>query len=322
MTKYNCVGILTKDLCPRLPDMDSSGTVNVASVPQISPFRYPGGKTWLIPWIRLWLKSQPVRPKTIVEAFAGGASVSLTAVFENLVDQAILIEKDKDVSAVWQVILRDGAQGLAKRIAEFDCTGPSVARALSGVPRDLQDQAFRTIVMNRTRYGGIIAAGAAPLRNGENGHGIGSRWYGETLKKRIEAIAGKRDRLVPIPGEDGLVFLELAERYRDVVFFVDPPYTVAGKRLYTHTFKDVDHERLFRLCCRLKGDFLITYDDAPQIRDLALSHGLEFRLVPMRSTKHELKKELLIGRKLGWVGQQLGTDSALKGALAHGTPGS
>ncbi len=31
--------------------------VNVASVPQRSPFRYPGGKTWLVPRIRQWLKS-------------------------------------------------------------------------------------------------------------------------------------------------------------------------------------------------------------------------------------------------------------------------
>ena len=28
----------------------SKGIVNVASVPQRSPFRYPGGKTWLIPF--------------------------------------------------------------------------------------------------------------------------------------------------------------------------------------------------------------------------------------------------------------------------------
>ena len=32
--------------------------INVASVPQRSPFRYPGGKTWLIPTVRQWLKQE------------------------------------------------------------------------------------------------------------------------------------------------------------------------------------------------------------------------------------------------------------------------
>lgn len=35
----------------------ASRVVNVASVPQRSPFRYPGGKTWLVPYVRLWLSS-------------------------------------------------------------------------------------------------------------------------------------------------------------------------------------------------------------------------------------------------------------------------
>ena len=33
--------------------------VNVAQVPQRSPLRYPGGKTWLIPHIRAWLGGLP-----------------------------------------------------------------------------------------------------------------------------------------------------------------------------------------------------------------------------------------------------------------------
>jgi len=29
-----------------------------SSVPQRSPFRYPGGKTWLVPYIRDWFRSK------------------------------------------------------------------------------------------------------------------------------------------------------------------------------------------------------------------------------------------------------------------------
>ena len=54
--------------------------VNVATVPQRSPLRYPGGKTWLVPHIREWLRQ--TTPDIIIEPFAGGAIVSLTAVRE------------------------------------------------------------------------------------------------------------------------------------------------------------------------------------------------------------------------------------------------
>jgi DNA adenine methylase len=46
--------------------------VNVASVPQRSPFRYPGGKTWAIPIIKKWLKQTGTPVPLLVEPFAGG----------------------------------------------------------------------------------------------------------------------------------------------------------------------------------------------------------------------------------------------------------
>ena len=38
--------------------------VNVASIPQRSPFRYPGGKTWFVPRLRKWLNSQKKMPRS------------------------------------------------------------------------------------------------------------------------------------------------------------------------------------------------------------------------------------------------------------------
>ena len=59
--------------------------VNVASIPQRSPFRYPGGKTWFVPVFRNWIKNHYPKPKILIEPFAGGGIISLTALFENLV---------------------------------------------------------------------------------------------------------------------------------------------------------------------------------------------------------------------------------------------
>lgn len=41
--------------------------VNVSKVKQLSPFRYPGGKTWLVPEIVRWIRSLDFRPSVFVE---------------------------------------------------------------------------------------------------------------------------------------------------------------------------------------------------------------------------------------------------------------
>ena len=276
----------------------SRQVVNVASVPQLSPFRYPGGKTWLTPWIRCWLASLTPRPRTLVETFAGGGAVSLVAVFEGLVERAVLVELDEDVAAVWETILSLRAAELAEAVLSFPCSAASVSELLASTPNGIEERAFRTMVLNRTRYGGIIAPGAAPVRHGENGRGISSRWYPDTLKRRIMAIAARRDKFTFVHG-DGVEFLRRASRYRDVAFFIDPPYTVAGRRLYKHS--EIDHELLFQLVEQLSGEFLITYDDAEEITEIARRHELQVERIPMQSTKHAAKTELLIGRSLNWA---------------------
>lgn len=278
--------------------------VNVASVPQRSPFRYPGGKTWLVPRLRLWLYSLHYKPAVFLESFAGGASIGLTVAFENLADEVVLVEKDHQVAAVWKTIIdiEDGATWLAERILGFDLTSASLSEVLSANPVDVKAQAFRIIVQNRTSHGGILAPGAGAIKNGENGKGIRSRWYPETLAKRIIAIGKIRERITFIEG-DGFEAMHKYARRTSCALFVDPPYTAstkkAGSRLYTH--HQVDHDELFRLVSKFKGDALMTYDDAEEVRSLAVKHRLETRLVAMNNTHHAVLNELLIGRDLSWV---------------------
>ena len=66
--------------------------VNAASVPQRSPFRYPGGKTWLVPYIRDWLKAKASPPARLIEPFAGGGIVSLTVAFERRSEKSVAAE--------------------------------------------------------------------------------------------------------------------------------------------------------------------------------------------------------------------------------------
>ena len=201
--------------------------VNVASVPQRSPFRYPGGKTWLVPQIRRWLGSLAVPPRKLVEPFAGGGIVSLTAVAEGWCGRAHLMEKDADVGAVWEVMVGGGAPRLAARIMEFQPTPQSVKDLLQRVPATTLERAFHTIVKNRTFHGGILAPGSAPVRHGEGGRGIASRWYPETLSRRLLAIHDYRHRL-SFTGGDGL--RGLREEADADAFFIDPPLHGRGQK--------------------------------------------------------------------------------------------
>jgi len=276
--------------------------INVASVPKRSPFRYPGGKTWLVPRVRCWLQSLRERVRLFGEPFAGGGIVSLTVAFEELADSVLMAELDEDVAAVWQVILSGDAEQLARRIVSFEPTLETVKQVLAGPVEDTQDRAFATIVKNRVYHGGILAPGSRPMRYGEDGRGLKSRWYPETLRRRILDIASVRERITFIHA-DALDIMRRRAYRRDAVWFLDPPYTAggkrAGRRLYAHA--ELDHTELFRTTATLAGDFLMTYDDAPELHGLAREFGFDTLLVSMQNTHLAKMKELLIGRNLDWA---------------------
>jgi len=237
------------------------------------------------------------RPHLFAEPFAGGAIVGLSVAFEMRADTVILVELDDDVAAVWKTILGDHGERLASKIACFALSAESVRSLLSTPPKGLFEAAFTTIVRNRVQRGGILAPGAGLMKRGENGRGLASRWYPDTLKERILNIVRIKDRIGFVHG-DGIRFIQENAAREDAVFFIDPPYTVSGRRLYSHS--DLDHEQLFEVVSKVRGDFIMTYDNAQPIRDLACRFGLQTREVPMKSTHHALMTELLIGRDLRW----------------------
>lgn len=273
--------------------------VNIAQVRHLSPFRYPGGKTWCVPNVRAWLASID-RPKVFIEPFAGGAIVGLTVAVEKLADRVVLVEIDNDVASVWQITFGKSDtdfEWLIKKIASFNVNRNTVDSELARKPKSTRERAFRTIVRNRVNRGGILAPGASVIKVGENGKGLRSRWYPETLIERLRTIRAAKSRISYFQDDA----FKVMTRYRDnrnAAFFIDPPYTAGGKnagsRLYVHN--KIDHRRLFGLLEECRGEFLATYDDAKDVRDLARLHGFVVDTIPMKSTHHAVVEELLITR--------------------------
>jgi DNA adenine methylase len=273
--------------------------INVSSVPQRSPFRYPGGKTWLVPYIRDWLRGRRTKPTRLIEPFAGGAIVSLTAAFEGLTRHVIFAEADAAVASVWRVVLNGQADWLAKQILNFDLTLEKVTKILEQDVSELREKAFQTILRNRVQRGGILAPGAGLIKTGENGRGLHSRWYPETLARRIREINRQKDRMTFVEG-DGFVLIDEHKEDREAAFYIDPPYTVAARRLFK--VWQVDHERLFAATAACRGDVLMSYDNTAEIVALAKKYGFESRPIAMKSTHHAKMTELLIGKDLSWLG--------------------
>ncbi|MDR1343350.1 MAG: DNA adenine methylase [Prevotellaceae bacterium] len=275
----------------------TAAITNVASVPQRSLFRYPGGKTWLIPVVRRWLKQESKPVAALIEPFVGGGIVSLTAAFEKLAEHIIMVEKDEEVAAVWRVLLSDKSGWLADKIISYRLTVENIRAELGRTDRQLHDIAFCTILKNRTFYSGILTKESGLMKNGKNGKGIASFWYPKTLHDRIIAISRVKEKMQFIAG-DAFDMLEERQGDKDAYFFIDPPYTVAGRRLYSCS--DVNHEQLFALAAKLKGKFMLTYDDTAEVRQLAGRYRLAHKTIPMMTARHSKKTEIIISDNFEW----------------------
>jgi len=294
------VFVLESEPAPRALYTDRP--VNVSSVPQRSPFRYPGGKTWLVPILRAWLRSLPQSPGLFVEPFAGGGIASLTVAFEKLARHVVMAETDEGVSAVWKTILNGQGEWLAQEILTFKLTEANVRQALAeestGSSSSLRRRAFLALLRNRVQRGGIMAPGAGLVKTGENNRGINSRWYPETLARRIREIGMNLGRLSFFTG-DGFTLIDEYLAEENVAYYVDPPYMKAARRLYRNW--EIDHHRLFEKMSSISGDFLMSYDNDGKIQDMAREFGFESRPIRMKNTHHAEMTELLISRDLSWL---------------------
>jgi DNA adenine methylase len=272
--------------------------VNVASVRHLSPFRYPGGKTWLVPTVLATLRSLPTPPIVFVDPFLGGGSVPLAALIEGCVERVVLYEIDPAVAAVWTVIFSNDYAPLCEKILNFEITRERVIDVVSQNPNSVLDSAFQTIVRNRTFRGGILASGASLIKEGEKGKGVASRWYPDTLVKRIQLLHEFSSQVTFIQG-DGLAGLRQFAPDPAAFVFVDPPYTAgggkrAGSRLYDHS--DIDHESVFSTLAEGEAQFMMTYDDDLDVLNLARRNNFILQHVAMKNTHHRCMRELLITR--------------------------
>ena len=241
---------------------------------QLSPLRYPGGKSKLIDYLYARLCKE--QQDTFVEVFAGGASLGLSLLDAGVIGRLILNEKDPAVYAFWKTVL-NCPQELASRLHSDFPTHLDLAFAketLASCGHSEPELAWAFLLANRLSFSGIVMAGAQGGKNGSQ-TALLSRWNPKALEKRIMHIYSMRDK-IELRNEDAMEFLRneawWGKEGEEWTLFVDPPYTV-GQKLYPYYFTEQDHidladtlQGLYRECP--DPDIIITYDNHPFIRDL------------------------------------------------------
>ncbi len=246
----------------------------------LSPLRYPGAKRRLSGYVAETLRLNGLRPRLLVEPFAGGASVALELLSRDLVDFIALGERDPLVSSFWRVVFKDSSW-LIKQLETVEVTLAMWDHFRGGIFWSDRDRALACLFLNRTSFSGIMSEGAGPLggRTQASEYKIGCRFPIKTLARRIEQAAAMRNRVLFVNGADWKETLrkvsELGYSQGDVFYYFDPPFYKKADRLYRFFFSDDDHRELHDTITQLRSPWLLSYDPAPFILELYSRNGRE-----------------------------------------------
>ncbi|WP_282156014.1 DNA adenine methylase [Cytobacillus gottheilii] len=232
---------------------------------QLSPYRYPGGKSKLIDY--LYTQLQQENNKKLVSPFTGGGSFELAMLESGVVESIHLNDRDLGVFGLWWTI-KHMPYELIDRIKTHTPSHKDYFSAQSVIKSNykgvnLIEAAWTSLLVNRLAYSGIYKANPLGGRYGDD-QKLLSRWNPKNLIARIEKIHSISGS-IEVTNLDALELIEEAYWEPNTTLFIDPPYVHKGKDLYFHHYKNEDHISLPVLLDSLYhgcpgADIIVTYD--------------------------------------------------------------
>jgi DNA adenine methylase len=260
----------------------------------LSPLRYPGGKAKLAEFVHALVVTNCLSDGHYVEPYAGGASVALSLLINEYVSHVHLNDLDRSIFAFWHSVLND-TDALCHRIKTATLSVPSWKRqrAVQAAPQEssLRQLGFSTLYLNRTNRSGIINSAGIIGGAAQKGEWrLDARFYRDTLIHRIRTIAAYRDRIT-LSNLDAGIFLKrlIPQLPAKTLVYLDPPYYVKGKRrLYANHYEHSDHAYIAALLANCKLPWIVSYDNAAQVRRLYRGYRhLKYRLQYSAQKRYE-----------------------------------
>ena len=143
---------------------------------------------------------------------------------------------------------------LMSREQFFDCVSQNDIRGMTDIQRSARF------------YCRIKQSFGADLRS----FGVRSRDMQKTIAY-LQEVSKRLNRVVI----ENVDFERLIKTYdrESALFYCDPPYYEAEK-YYSDRFQPEDHERLRNILKKVKGKFILSYNDCPEIRELYTGYEL------------------------------------------------
>lgn len=238
-----------------------------------SPLRYPGGKTSIWKMVSKIIKDNKLERGHYCEPYAGGCGLALSLLFKGYVHELHLNDIDRSIWAFWNAVLHE-TEALIEKILLTEVTVEEWYRQ-----RDVQlnkddfsdfDLAFSSFFLNRTNRSGIILkAGMIGGLKQEGNYKIDCRYNKKSLIDKIKRIEKYKHR-IHLYNLDALDFLDKTRVSlpKNSLYCIDPPYFEKGQTLYTNAYEKKDHEEISKKILKLNRPWILTYDNADEIRAL------------------------------------------------------
>jgi DNA adenine methylase len=241
-----------------------------------SPLRYPGGKSNITPLIRLIIEKKNndvIGGLTYIEPFAGGAGVAIDLLLEGIVSTVVINDYDKSIYSFWRALkhetdaLIDLIEKTPVNIDEWHRQKNIYLKTNYKYSLEL---GFAAFFLNRTNRSGILKAGPIGGYDQKGTYLLTARYNKNTLINRIQKIALHKKALFIYNKEIRSFISQVISKYSgNTLIYFDPPYYAHGKRLYKNFLTHNDHiEIADYIKHHVPCDWVLTYDDAPEIRNI------------------------------------------------------
>lgn len=262
----------------------------------VSPLRYPGGKTCLVPLFEKVIKDNSLSNVTYIEPYAGGAGAALALLYSGKVGRIVINDLDPAIHAFW----RAATESSDAFITKMHSTPVNIKewQKQQAIYKDKNaevfDRGFATFYLNRTNVSGIIGGGPIGGLNQGGKYKISARFNKKTLAKRLEQLALYADR-ISVTNEDGVKLIKKYLNRKDAFIYLDPPYFEKGSSLYMNSYEGPDHSRLSGVLNDNPDSFwLLTYDNKRQIKSLYPNRRIVNFTLDYHAYKARIGKEVLI----------------------------